>query len=135
MSVLHAHERGGESTLATQNAGSKKKPAKDYGYCSVCQKTVLMSDGRVPVHQLPDGTTCLGSEGERFTGPQYKCSVCGAVKPVRDGDGRIMYHKARGERCDGSGSSPVGGRTSGRMNARGLWTVAGGGLPSLGKPR
>jgi hypothetical protein len=77
-------ERGEEIPLARKNASAEKKAAKDYGYCSVCQKTVLMSEGRVLDHQLPSGVTCLGSGGERFTGLQYKCSVYGAVKPVRD---------------------------------------------------
>jgi hypothetical protein len=37
----------------------------------------------------------------------------------------------RGQRCDGSGRSPAGGRL--RMNAVGVSTVVRGGSPSLGK--
>jgi hypothetical protein len=119
--------------VAKECTRNERKRSREYGYCSACQKTVVLvaASGKVPDHELPSGEMCLGSGGDRFTGLQERCAVCDAVKPVRDSDGRIVYHKVRGQRCDGSGRSPDGGRL--RMNAVGVSTVVRGGSPSLGK--
>jgi hypothetical protein len=120
-----------------KNSGRGKGRQPDYGFCSVCQKTVLIveSTGKVSDHQSPLGAKCAGSGGDRFSGKPELCSVCGAVKEVRDSDGRIVSHKVGGERCAGSGRSPAGGRTSGRMNGLGVSTVVRGGSPGLGRHR
>lgn len=112
----------------------KKRP-REYGFCSVCQATVVLNreTGKVPNHELPSGEMCSGSGGDRFTGMQEHCAVCESVQEVRDRDGRIVAHKANGQRCEGSGKSPAGGRR--RMNATGVSTVTRGGAPGLGKRR
>lgn len=100
----------------------------------MCQKTVLLNrtTGKVPNHELPGGETCPGSGGNRFTGMQQRCAVYDSVQEVRDCDGRIVSHKVHGQRCDGSGRSPAGGRR--RMAAVRVSTVNGGAL-RLGKRR
>jgi hypothetical protein len=135
--TLHLEPKEGTAVVKKSAGTGKKKRQPDYGFCSVCQKTVLISDatGKVSDHQLPRREKCPGSGGDRFRGKPETCAVCGAVKAIRDSDGRIVSHKAGGQRCDGSGRSPAGGRTSGRMNALGVSTVVRAGSPGLGKRR
>lgn len=120
--------------MAKDSSDKPKKRPREYGYCSECQKTVLLNRtaGKVPNHELPGGETCPGSGGNRFTGVQERCAVCDSVQEVRDRDGRIVSHTVHGQRCDGSGRSPAGGRH--RMNVVRASTVNGG-APSLGKRR
>jgi hypothetical protein len=106
--------------------------------CSVCHAPVnlLGSAGLVYEHWASDDSPCPGSGKPRFDGPESgDCPVCGSYKPLRDSDGRLGYHKVRGQRCDGSGRSPTGGRTSGRMSGLGISTLTRGGAPGLGKRR
>jgi hypothetical protein len=123
-----------EAPVVKCNTDMPKKRSREYGYCSVCQKTVLLNrtTGKVPNHELPSGEICPGSGGDRYTGMQEKCAVCDSVQAVRDSDGRIVSHKVHGQRCDGSGRSPAGGRR--RTTAVRAPTVSGG-APSLGKRR
>lgn len=122
-------------TGVAQDSSDKPKKRREYGFCSVCQATVVLNQetGKVPNHELPSGEMCSGSGGDRFAGIQERCTVCDLVQEVRDRDGRIAVHKANGQRCEGSGKSPVGGRR--RMNATGVSTVTRGGAPGLGKRR
>jgi hypothetical protein len=120
-----------------KGAGTGKKRQRDYGFCAVCMKPVLIveSTGKVSDHDSPLRVPCGGSGGDRFRSKPETCAVRGTVRSIRDSDGRIVSHKVGDQRSDGSGRSPAGGRTSGRMNGLGVSKVVGGGSPGLGKRR
>ena len=114
-------------------------PARRTGICSVCLSEVPLGK---PGHKKKP--QCLG---HKYRGGPCRgagqvplpfehlvdtCSVCGHEKSLRKTDGRIVAHDVRGEKCEGSGKSPAGGRRPAYMNGQGASNVFSGGLPGLG---
>ena len=118
--------------MAKKNTG-KPTEQSDYGWCSVCQRVVRMVAGKAADHETPSGAVCPGSGEDRYRGDPERCAVCDVVQSVRESDGRIVAHNVGGERCEGSGRSPAGGRKG--VSAAGVSAVVSGGAPGLGKRR
>lgn len=119
----------------TKKRAKPERPSEDYGWCSVCRKVVRIAadTGRAVDHETPSGAPCPGSGEDRFRDVPDRCPVCDTVQSVRGSDGRIAAHKIGGQRCEGSGRSPAGGRKD--VTAAGVSAVVSGGAPGLGKRR
>ncbi|MCU1701356.1 MAG: hypothetical protein JWR34_7419 [Mycobacterium sp.] len=115
---------------------AKKKRRAQLAICAVCHASVLLiDDGKVYDHWSTSRLLCAGSGSAPFNGPPSDtCAVCGGFRPLRQ-DGRIVSHRVRGARCDGSGKSPVHGRAAPFMQGLGVFAVVQAGSPGLGKRR
>jgi hypothetical protein len=106
--------------------------------CRACLREVsLNKQGRTKTHTPPSRTSKCPGSGEfpaaKVAARPPICAVCQQVKRVRLTDGRIAAHQNQGQRCEGSGRTPVGGRDPIFMKGTGASGVFGGGLPESGR--
>jgi hypothetical protein len=124
--------------LAEAEELSARATEPGYDTCRACRCEVRLNrQGRTKTHNPPGRKSkCPGSgqfPAAKVAARPPVCAVCHEVKRVRLTDGRIAVHKHEGQRCEGSGRAPLGGRDSIFMKGTGASGTFSGGLPGHGK--